>query len=65
MKMTKSENNKKYYEKSKTLYVCNPIKNNWCGKHSCFKNGGDCRLTVFKEYAMTDESGNAIKEGNP
>lgn len=65
IKLAEYENkeDKKHYEKPKILYVCDPNKNKWCSKWGCFKNGGECSLTRYKECAMTDENGNAIKEG--
>jgi hypothetical protein len=48
------------YEKP-IIYVCDPIKNIKCKKTACFKNGGECRFTQYKEYAMTDENGKSIE----
>lgn len=53
---------KKHYEKPAIIYVCDPNKNLKCEKTACFKNGGECSLTQCREYAMTDENGNAIVE---
>lgn len=52
------------YEKPK-LYLCNADKRPQCRGTACYKNGGPCRLTAYKEFAQTDENGNAIgyKEG--
>lgn len=52
-------------EEKPILYLCDPIKRAKCNNSPwCFKNGGECRLTQYREYAMTDENGNSIvKEG--
>ena len=52
--------------KKPTLYYCDPAKRPRCEKTECYKNGGCCELTSFKEFARTDENGNAIecKEGD-
>lgn len=53
------------YEKPK-LYYCDPTKRPRCEKTACYVNGGCCELTSFKEFARTDENGNAVeyKEGD-
>lgn len=53
------------YEKPK-LYFCDPVKRPMCEKTMCFMHGGCCKLTDQKEFAQTDENGNAIeyKEGD-
>lgn len=55
---------KKRYEKPEILYECDPNKNLKCKKTGCFTSGRECRLTQYKEYAMTDENGDVIKEGD-
>ena len=44
------------------IYLCDPEKNKACGKSSCRLNGDDysCRLTINKEFAVTDEKGRAL-----
>lgn len=43
------------------LFLCDPNKRSKCNNSpGCFMNGGECRLTQYKEYAMIDENGNAI-----
>lgn len=51
-------------EEKPILYVCDPNKNLKCKKTACFINGGKCSLTQYKDYAVTDKNGNAIKEGD-
>ena len=48
------------YEKPK-LYYCDPAKYQQCEKTECYLYGGCCELTSFKEFARTDENGNAIE----
>lgn len=52
--------NRVKYEKPK-LYLCDTNKNLQCRATACFKNGGCCELTHRKEFALTDENGNAIE----
>ena len=53
------------YEKPK-LYFCDPQKRPQCRGTVCYLHGGCCELTQHKEFARTDENGNAIeyKEGD-
>lgn len=54
------------YEKPSVLYLCDPAKHTKCRGTACYVNGGYCELTQHKEFARTDENGNAIeyKEGD-
>ena len=47
------------YEKPK-LYFCDPTKRSRNESLSCHLHGGCCKLTKHKEFARTDEKGNAI-----
>lgn len=48
-------------EEEKRVYLCDPDKRSKCNNSPwCFENGGECRYTQYKEYAMIDENGNAI-----
>jgi hypothetical protein len=44
------------------IYLCDPEKNKACGKRSCHMNDDNelCRLTINKEFAVTDEKGRAL-----
>lgn len=52
------------YKKPK-LYYCDAYKRPQCRGTACYLHGGYCELTQHKEFARTDENGNAIeyKEG--
>ena len=45
---------------NKTLYICDPGKNEKCTKEGCYLNGGPCVCTTLLENAKTDENGNPI-----
>ena len=47
----------------KVLYECDPRKNTECRKTSCFKYNGPCRRTAHPEYAVRDENGEPVIEG--
>lgn len=34
------------------LYICDTKKNTKCSKTNCHINGGECRHTTHKEYAV-------------
>ena len=34
------------------IWLCNPSKNSNCSKENCYKNGGCCYHTVYRQYAM-------------
>lgn len=36
-------------------YTCDPGKNTECKKRHCWWNGGECRITSRKEYAVDAE----------
>lgn len=36
-------------------YTCDPAKNVKCRKTRCWWNGGECKTTVSREYAMDSE----------
>lgn len=38
--------------KSGIFYNCIPCLNKECKKENCYMNGGECRLTVVKEYSQ-------------
>lgn len=46
----------------KTLYLCDPIKNQMCNKRSCayMHFDGLCRHTLHPEYARLDSEGNPM-----
>lgn len=54
------------YVKPSVLYLCDPAKHVKCKRNSCYLHGGCCEQTQYKEFARTDENGNAIeyKEGD-
>lgn len=45
----------------KPLYICDPEKHPDCPKQACHINGGSCKLTVYRDYAKTDENGQPIE----
>ena len=36
-------------------YFCDPEKNTKCDKRRCWINGGECKITLFFEFATDDE----------
>ena len=38
-----------------TTFICDPEKNTKCTKTHCYINGGECRQTTNKDYAVEDE----------
>lgn len=38
-------------EKPTAFYECDPEKNIYCSKESCYINGGGCEYTCYAEYA--------------
>lgn len=50
---------------ARTLYLCDPLRNNGCGKLTCYmlnphKLPGPCRRTTDPRYAMRDADGQPI-----
>ena len=48
-------------KKVPVLYRCVPELNEKCTKSGCYKRGGPCWKTSFKEYAEKDVFGNPIE----
>ena len=46
-------------------YLCDPEKNKECKHSSCYKFGGPCYLTTYKEYAKDLEGENKEPEEKP
>ena len=36
-------------------YICDPEKNTKCDKRHCWINGGECKMTLFLEFATDGE----------
>ena len=46
--------------RTENVYLCDPSKNKGCAKTSCFLKYGECKYTIKRQCAVTNEEGKPL-----